>query len=183
MSGLTLRLAQAALILVTSLPAIAPANALCPGGTAPADASHPSPAAARFFGRIARTLRVPDAVGQSSRIERYCVTCNAVFYSPTWLRARHLHGPPSEVVGFAALAYIAGIQTKLLSSPTEFADVDVDLTGAHAAGCALARVGVRGDNVSLMSRELERLTGPRDDSMSGPWQASFSAGYRQCIGG
>ena len=148
----------------------------CAGGVPPADAAPARVEATRFYQQIAPHLRVPTGLGQSASVNRFCVTRTAVFYAPSWLTAQHFVGSPHQALGFAALGYLAGVAHR--SPATHDSTPARDLAGAHAAGCALAAFGVRGDSLLVLRDELEILTGPRKSTAA--WQHTFDRGYGQC---
>lgn len=167
------------LCLALSAPAMASATpAICAATAPPADASPAAPIARRYLSVLGQVLRSHPALGRADSTERYCVTPSAIFYDGDWLPPDALSGPPERSAGFAALAYLVGVHGATFSDIGGDHPPTADHAGAWFAGCALARVGARGDGYGLLVADLEQRTGPRTDAAE--WRATMQRGYGSC---
>ena len=167
---------QAVLVVaLAQLPSSGPTAALpfgrCPGNAPPEDVA-PAPAeAVRFFTIIRTALDLPLGLGMTSTVPDFCVTDDAVFVGTSWLGPEDVAGPPGQALAFPRLAFAAGWQQATRAGQPQAAP----RAAAAAMGCAVARVGLTGNDVL-------RLVAGLDATVSGgpEFMTSFGAGYERC---
>lgn len=151
----------------------------CAGGAPPFDA-RPAPEVLAQAGRlIASVLHHPVSVGVAPSLDTYCVTRHGLFVSPTWLPESAFSGGPGADVGYALLAYVAGVDLYQFVASARPAHADADAAGAHGAGCALAVAHVSGEALSLLGAQLRALTTPHGDDEQ--WTLTFLRGHESCL--
>lgn len=151
----------------------------CPHGQPPGDAQPTSQIANRYMAVLGQVFRSHHALGAAASTGRYCLTRAALFYDPEWLPEDTLRGPPERSKGFVALAYLVGVYHARFSRLGGEHPPTADHAGAWFAGCALAEVGARGDDVARLVADLAERTGPRDDDAL--WQNAAQKGYGSCV--
>lgn len=105
-----------------------------------------------------------------------CVGRNGVFYSATLIPPAELEGPAVRARGFAVLAWLLGAQQFHFGGIRS--DPDADRAGARAAGCALAHVGAKGNDMARQVEYLEAATTPHADAYA--WRVALTEGYESC---
>ena len=106
-----------------------------------------------------------------------CVGAQGLFIDPARV-------PPADRVGAAARAPAFGLVAWLLGAHqfqfgTLRSDNTADETGARFAGCALAHVGARGNDLTAQVQHLEAATAPHADVHA--WRVALQAGYDRCV--
>ena len=105
-----------------------------------------------------------------------CVGAQGLFIDPARV-------PPADRVGAAARAPALGVVAWLLGvHQYHFGELRSDATaneaGARFAGCALAYVGARGNDLTAQVQHLEATTAPHADVHA--WRVALQAGYDKC---
>ncbi len=149
----------------------APERRAC--ASAPAEAVPLSPAAERLFQKVSATLGASPTLGGSPDVDPFCVTRTTVFVHPGDMAPAFSDGPPAQAVATARLAYAvaAWIATQRRSKSLE-------LDAARATGCALAKLGLKGDAFTTQLLDLNDWTGPH--RRTGAWTTAAKQGHASC---
>ena len=114
------------------------------------------------------------AVGVSPSIESFCVTAAAVFLHPSVLTEAEVAGRPERAGATAKLTYaVAAWLAQRLPDAG-----DVEHAAASVTGCALARLGVRGDALTESVLELRGWSGPHAHARA--WTRALTKGHVRC---
>ncbi len=165
--------AMTGLWLLVATPALG--AGVCPGATAPADVVPLDLEARRLLSRVGEALKAPVAVAETPTRTTPCVTRVGVFVPTGWLPVA---GPPAQAVGVGRLAWLIGLQRALFFMPPT---VDASVASAELAGCALARLDVRGDALTLQVTSLRAVIGVAPAEVDA-FDGSVARGYARCAG-
>ena len=166
-----------ATLAVAGTPGVADAGArrVCAGATTPAETA-PVPAAARErYGRVAERADHRATLGVSPATNSFCLTRRAIFFNPADLAATETTGVPGSAPATARLAYALGAW-RALQRNSRVLETDA----AQAAGCALARLGAKGDALTTQMLDLRDWSGPHPDARA--WTGALTRGYQSCGG-
>ena len=148
---------------------------VCARENAPPDAAPLVSQAERLFRRVADLAEVRIAGGQTTQVDRFCVTDQGIFFGSGQLTEALTVGSPAEAIGAARIAYaIAVWRIYRLPDPRH-----VHPRAAREAGCTLARLGVIGDDLTTQLVELRAWTGPHADARA--WSQAALEGHRACV--
>lgn len=138
------------------------------------------PAAGVASPAVLRLLEVAGKVTHyhqpAGRALTACVGRLGVFYTDALLPPAEVEGPPVRARGFAVLAWLLGVHQHTFSGQS--GEASADLAGARFAGCALARIGARGSDLTRQLQYLEQATAPHADSTA--WRIAFTEGVSSC---
>lgn len=163
--------AMTGLWLLVATPALG--AGVCPGEAAPADEQPLSAEALRLLSRVGAALRAPVAIAEAASLSDPCVTRAGIFVPPGWLPT---DGSPTYALGVGRLAWLIGLQRALLFLPPT---VDVSRAAADLAGCALGRIGVRGEALTHQVASLRVAVGVAPADVSG-FETSMTRGAARC---
>ena len=148
---------------------------VCRGASTPAETA-PVPAAARgLYERVAERADRRPTLGASPDTNAFCLTRKAIFFNPADLGPAETSGTPGSAPATARLAYALGAW-RALQRNSRVLETDA----AQAAGCALARLGVKGDALTTQLLDLRDWSGPHADARA--WTSALTRGYQSCGG-
>lgn len=163
------------MFVYASSPAVCRAVVPCPAeleGVAPA-----SIAAQRLFAAVAQAFGGHLTIAVSPGVSGVCLRGETLIFSPERLAPSETQGGPARAAAVGLLAWSVALRQAAIRDPLE----ERSMIAARMAGCALARLGVRGDAVVLQLGRIE--TAAQAIALPAMDRAVFDQGYRQCIGG
>ncbi len=139
----------------------------------PAQVTPLSAKARALYQRVAAHLGARPPVGASPVTNDFCLTRTAIYLNSADVADAATAGSPAQAVASARLAYALGAWlARSAKSPS------LELDAARSAGCALGRLGVRGDALTTQVLELRDWSGPHPQAR--PWMAAVMEGHAQC---
>ena len=158
-----------ALCLVSAPAAAAPSapRRACPDAQPPAGAAPPEGALAGTVTSARAAAHVDARVAVVPLLAGFCTTRDAVFLGAAEL-------PAAELTTSARIAYALGAWAGGRSGSPQ----DAELHAAGIAGCALGRLGVRGDELTTQLLDLRDWSGPHPDARA--WTRAAQEGHSAC---
>ncbi|MEZ4475661.1 MAG: hypothetical protein R3F60_33655, partial [bacterium] len=90
-----------------------------------------------------------------------CVSRLGIFVDATLVPPADRAGPAARAPALAVLGWLLGVHQFTFGGPRT--DATADQAGARFAGCALAHVGARGNDLTAQVQHLEAATAPHAD--------------------
>ncbi len=148
-----------------------PERHACTDGRAPAGARAPNETEAPLVASALSAARSSVPVSVVDRLPGFCVTREAVFVGAMELDTG---SGPASALAVGRVAYALGIWAAGRSATPQ----DAELHAARAAGCTLARLNIRGDDLTTQLLELRDFTGPHADARA--WTLALQEGHASC---
>lgn len=151
-----------------------PAQAVEPCAPDPSPGAHAAPPdLQRLLAAAAAANRYAQPVALAAT---RCVGRTGLFLAEAEVPPADRMGPAARAPAFPVVAWLLGAHQFHFGG--QRTDTTASLAGARFAGCALAHVGARGNDLTRQVQRLEAVTGPHIEIHA--WRVALQAGYDRC---